>query len=144
MTWPALRWASSWPRCWDANPREPFYLRHVDRDLSHYNAVANEIEYPDVEANRLADVSGANRPFSLTNNNPQEIWNLTLEQAMQIALTNNRVMRTIGGQVQGPPEFLLRNPSWSPRFTIPPWPRATRTRAWKRPCRPSIRSSAAV
>ena len=88
-------------------PREPFYLRHVDRDLSHYNAVANEIEYPDVEADRLADVSGANRPFSLTNTDPKEIWNLTLEEAMQIALTNNKVMRTIGGQVQGPPEFML-------------------------------------
>jgi hypothetical protein len=36
-------------------PSEPFYLRHVDRDLSHYNAVANEIEYPDVETNRLAE-----------------------------------------------------------------------------------------
>jgi len=100
-------------------PSEPFYLRHVDRDLSHYNAVANEIEYPDVEANRLADVSGANRPFSLTNTEPKEIWNLTLEQAVQIALTNNRVMRTIGGQVQGPPEFLLRNPQLVPTVYDP-------------------------
>ena len=100
-------------------PRDPFYLRHVDRDLSHYNAVANEIEYPDVEADRLADVSGANRPFSLTNTDPKEIWNLTLEQAVQVALTNNKVMRSIGGQVQGPPEFILRNPALVPTVYDP-------------------------
>ena len=100
-------------------PRDPFYLRHVDRDLSHYNAVANTIEYPDVEADRLADVSGANRPFSLTNTNPKEIWNLTLEETTRIALTNNRVMRTIGGQVQGPPDFLLRNPQLVPTVYDP-------------------------
>jgi outer membrane protein TolC len=100
-------------------PREPFYLRHVDHDLSHYNAVATEIEYPDVEADRLADVSGANRPFSLTNTDPKEIWNLTLEQAVQIALSNNKVMRTIGGQVQGPPEFILRNPQLVPTVYDP-------------------------
>lgn len=100
-------------------PSQPFYLRHVDRDLSHYNAVANEIEYPDVEANRLADVSGCSRPFTLTNTDAKEIWNLTLEQAVQIALTNNRVMRSIGGQVQGPPEFLLRNPSLVPTVYDP-------------------------
>jgi outer membrane protein TolC len=100
-------------------PSEPFYLRHVDRDLSHYNAVANTIEYPDVETNRLTDVSGANRPFSLTNNEPRQIWNLALEQAVQIALTNNRVMRTIGGQVQGPPDFLLRNPQLVPTVYDP-------------------------
>jgi len=100
-------------------PREPFYLHHTDRDLSHYNVVATEIEYPDVEADRLADVSGANRPFSLTNTEPKEIWNLTLEQAVQIALTNNKVMRSLGGQVQGPPEFILRNPALVPTVYDP-------------------------
>ena len=72
-------------------------------DLSHYKGVATEIEYPDVEAERLADVAGAKRPFSLMNNEPQEIWDLTLEEAIQTALANNKVIRNIGGQIQGPP-----------------------------------------
>ena len=96
-------------------PQQPFYLKHVDGDLAHYKGVATEIEYPDVDADRLDDVSDAQRPFSLTNNDQgQEIWDLTLEEAMQIALRNNKVMRNIGGQVQGPPDFILRNPETGP------------------------------
>ncbi len=38
-------------------PQQPFYLKHVDGDLAHYKGVATEIEYPDVDADRLADVS---------------------------------------------------------------------------------------
>ena len=38
---------------------------------------------------------------------------------MQIALTNNKVMRSIGGQVQGPPEFILRNPQLVPTVYDP-------------------------
>ena len=52
-------------------PQQPFYLKHVDCDLSHYKGVATEIEYPDVDAQRLADAAGAKRPFSLLNNEPQ-------------------------------------------------------------------------
>ena len=90
-------------------PQQPFYLRHVDADLSHYKGVATEIEYPDVEAQRLADVAGAKRPLSLMNNEPQELWNLTLEEAVKTALANNKVIRNIGGQIQGAPSFILSN-----------------------------------
>ncbi len=100
-------------------PQQPFYLKHVDGDLAHYKGVATEIEYPDVDADRLADVSQAKRPFSLTNNDTKEFWNLRLEEAIQIALTNNKVMRNIGGQIQGPPDFLLRNPSLAPTIYDP-------------------------
>ena len=87
--------------CAGCQPQQPFYLKHVDGDLSHYKGVATEIEYPDVEAQRLADVEGAKRPLSLMNNDPQQIWNLTLEEAVQTALANNKVIRNIGGQIQG-------------------------------------------
>ena len=64
---------------------------------------------------------------------------------MQIALSNNKVMRAIGGQVQGPPEFLLRNPSPGPHgLRSRSGRKQSRTRAWKRPCRPSTRNSAAA
>jgi len=101
-------------------PQEPFYLKRIDGDLNHYIGVATQIEYPDVDSDRLPDVVEAQRPFSLLNPDKQEnYWDLTLEEAIQIALTNNKVMRTIGGQVQGPPDFLVRNPELAPTIYDP-------------------------
>ena len=102
-------------------PQEPFYLKNVDGDLAYYKGAATEIEYPDVDAERLDDVTAAKRPFSLSNRDPKDmdIWDLALEEAMQIALANNKVMRNIGGQVQGPPDYLLRNPELIPTIYDP-------------------------
>ena len=47
--------------------------------------MATEIEVPDVDADRLADVANATPPPSLMNRKDREIWNLTLEEAVQIA-----------------------------------------------------------
>ncbi|MGD0515927.1 MAG: TolC family protein [Thermoguttaceae bacterium] len=99
-------------------PQQPFYF-HEDKDLSHYKGMATEIEYPDVESCTLDDVQGAVRPFSLQNNQPTSVWDLKLEEAIRNALTNNKIMRTIGGQVQGPPEFLLRNSEAVPSIYDP-------------------------
>ncbi len=100
-------------------PQQPFYLKNVDNEYQYYKGVATEIKYPDVETDRLADVSDALRPLSLTNRGKQEKWNLPLEEAIRIALTNNRVMRNIGGQVQGPPDFIARNPEVVPTIYGP-------------------------
>ncbi|MBN2474185.1 MAG: TolC family protein [Pirellulales bacterium] len=80
------------------HPQQPVYL-FDDGDLSHYLDVATEIEYPDVEQESLGDVDGAVRPFSLGNSEPSEIWDLSLEEAVQIALANSKVMRSLGGLV---------------------------------------------
>lgn len=101
------------------HPQQPFYLKNVDNDFDHYKGVATEIEYPDVEAERLADVENALAPFSLQRKDNREIWDLTLEEAMRIALTNNKVMRNISGQVQGPPDFIARNPELAPTIYDP-------------------------
>lgn len=90
-------------------PQQPFYF-FEDGDLSHYLDVATEIEYPDVEEHTLAEVDAAARPFSLDNPEPDQIWELSLEEAIRFTLANSKVMRSIGGQVLGPPDFLLRNP----------------------------------
>jgi outer membrane protein TolC len=100
-------------------PQQPFYLHQVDEDLSHYKGVATEISVPDVDSDRLADVAQAQRPFSLLNNDPKNFWDLTLEEAMRTALTNNKIMRNIGGQIQGPPDFILRNPEVAPSIYGP-------------------------
>ncbi len=89
------------------HPQQPFYF-HEDGDLSHYIDQATDIEYADVEEDRLADVDGAIRPFSLAEDSkePREPWDLSLEEAIHIALANSKVMRTIGGQVLGPPQTI--------------------------------------
>jgi outer membrane protein TolC len=101
------------------HPQEPFYLKNVDNDLRYWKGEATDIAYPDVTAERLPDVADAIRPLSLLNRDTKNVWELTLEEAMQIALKNNKVMRNIGGQVQGPPEFILRNPELVPTIYDP-------------------------
>ncbi|MBU4399660.1 MAG: TolC family protein, partial [Planctomycetes bacterium] len=100
-------------------PQQPFYLKNVDNDYLHYKGVATEIEYPDVETERLADAENAQAPFSLQRKDNREIWDLTLEEAMRISLMNNKVMRNISGQVQGPPDFIARNPELAPTIYDP-------------------------
>ncbi|MEN6457801.1 MAG: TolC family protein [Thermoguttaceae bacterium] len=100
-------------------PQMPFYLKKTDGDLDHYIAKSTDIEAADVSVDRLADVSDALAPLSLRNRKNQEIWDLTLEEAVQNALKNNKVMRNIGGQVQGPPEYILRNPESIPTIYDP-------------------------
>jgi outer membrane protein TolC len=101
------------------HPQEPFYLKNVDNDLQYYKGQATEIEYPEVNADRLPDVSEAMRPWSLKHRDTKNVWELTLEEAIQIALKNNKVMRNIGGQVQGPPDFITRNPEVAPTIYDP-------------------------
>lgn len=99
-------------------PSQPFYF-FEDGDLSHYKGVATEIEYPDVEVNSLAEVDGAMPPLTLRNSEAREIWDLPLQDAVQYALQNSRVMRTLGGQVQATPGNLLRTPDIIPTVYDP-------------------------
>ncbi|TWT47508.1 TolC family protein [Botrimarina hoheduenensis] len=90
-------------------PTQPFYFME-DGDLSHYVDVATQIEYPDVEEPQLDEVSGAMRPLTLRNAEDYEVWDLTLEEATRITLTNSQVMRQLGGAVlDNAPETLSRN-----------------------------------
>lgn len=74
------------------HPAKPFYLRESG-DLSHYLDKATEIEHPDVDAPRLAEVDQAKAPFSVTNLDEMKIWELTLEECTQISLQNSKVIR---------------------------------------------------
>lgn len=90
-------------------PTQPFYFLE-DGDLSHYVDVATEIEYPDVEEPSLAEVTGALPPLTLRNAEDYEVWDLSLEEATRITLTNSQVMRVLGATVQeNAPETISRN-----------------------------------
>ncbi len=83
-------------------PQQPFYFRPND-DLSHYIGVSQTIDNADVHESSFSEIDGTIRPFSIGGPSPKDYWGLTLEQTMRIALENAKVMRQIGGQIQGPP-----------------------------------------
>jgi outer membrane protein TolC len=89
-------------------PQQPFYCRE-DGDLSHYIDVATDIEYPDVEEPSLDEVNNTRPPLTLKNNEDYEIWDLSLQEAVQITLCNSQVMRQLGARVQtNAPETISR------------------------------------
>lgn len=91
-------------------PTQPSYLLETGNEMAYYKDVATEIEYPDVESNRLAEVAGSMAPLTVLHTEKNEFWDLRLEEAVQYALANSKVMRNIGGQVLPTPTQLLRAP----------------------------------
>lgn len=79
-------------------PQQPFYVRE-DGDLSHYLGVATEIEYPDVDESPTCEVANTLPPLTLKNMENYEIWDLSLNEAVQITLCRSQVMRQLGGRV---------------------------------------------
>jgi outer membrane protein TolC len=94
-------------------PKQPFYF-HEDGDLSHYKDVATDIEYPDVESCTLDEVAGAAPPATLRNIEEREPWPLPLEEAVQTALANSKVVRQLRAGYTSPlipqADGLLRSP----------------------------------
>jgi outer membrane protein TolC len=89
-------------------PRQPFYLRE-DGDLSHYLGVATEIEYPDVDESPTCEVANTLAPLTLKNMENYEIWDLSLNEAVEITLCRSQVMRQLGGRiVSTAPETISR------------------------------------
>ncbi len=85
-------------------PLQPYFFAEDGNilgkgDLSHYLNVATDIEYPDVDAPPLEEVVGAQAPLSLNNSENFDVWDLTLEEATRIMLTNSKVLRQLGGRI---------------------------------------------
>ena len=78
------------------HPSQPFYF-HEDGDLSHYLDQATDIEYPDVCTASLPDSTESRAPLTITNPEFDELWDLTLEECISIALHNSKVIRNLGG-----------------------------------------------
>ncbi|MBN2023451.1 MAG: TolC family protein [Pirellulales bacterium] len=98
-------------------PQQPFYL-FEDGDLSHYKGIATDIEVPDVDYKSLDEVEGARAPWSLTNNTPKQVWELSLEEAVRIALRNSKVLRSLGASLAAP-DSLTRAPAMTPTIYDP-------------------------
>lgn len=77
-------------------PQQPIFLGG-DGNLDHLLNQQLNIEQPDHDEPPLADASQAREPLSLANPNFDNIWDLSLEEAVHIALTNSKVLRRYGG-----------------------------------------------
>src|SRR5205085_2069216 len=67
-----------------------------------YEQVASQIEYPAESAatQMNADESlAAPHPWTIDTKGTPEYWDLSLEEAIHLALANSRVMRDLGGAV---------------------------------------------
>ena len=109
-------------------PRQPFYF-FEDGDLSHYTGVVQKLEYPDIDQQPLDEAAGTLEPFTLTHAEVEEIWELSLEEAIRISLENGKVLRNLGGrfgsfggprpQTGEPPVSLLTAPEGTPTIYDP-------------------------
>lgn len=109
-------------------PRQPFYF-FEDGDLSHYVGAIQKLEYPDTEQQPLDEAAGTHEPMMLSNAKFDQIWELSLEEAIRTALENGKVLRNLGGrfgsfggprpQTGEPPVSLLTAPAATPSIYDP-------------------------
>ena len=102
----SMIWASG------CRPQQPHYL-FEDGDLSHYVGEATNIEFPDARVESLDEVEmdGQNRPLTLEHGiDPDKIWELSLEKAVQCALANNKIMRVLQQPLNESQDYLTRSP----------------------------------
>ncbi|WP_298866673.1 TolC family protein [uncultured Gimesia sp.] len=62
-----------------------------------YQRALTEIEYPNVEEVDEGDTLGTQAPATLSSSANPEYWDLTLEQAVQMALQHSKVLGDVGG-----------------------------------------------
>jgi len=97
-------------------PQRSFFLSPKGRFQEHYINKATKIDYPDVNVPSLPEVCYSTEPLTLDNPDPDAFWELTLEEAIHMALKNSKVIRTLSGLgfsqggVSGSPSMLLQSP----------------------------------
>lgn len=64
-----------------------------------YHAIATQIEYPSVEVCSLSEDWAALEPISLASVEQPEYWDVKLEEVVQMALSQSKVIRDLGGAV---------------------------------------------
>ncbi|MDR1289967.1 MAG: TolC family protein [Planctomycetaceae bacterium] len=98
-------------------PQQPLYLTEKGQYQKYLKTHATRIDYPDADVPKLNEVCGAIDPLSLTNPEPTGFWDISLEEAMHIALQNCKVIRTLNGVgfsgagTSGVPGALLSSPN---------------------------------
>jgi hypothetical protein len=89
-------------------PDELHYLGGDGPD--YYKDVATQIEYPTTEEERPAQVTTSTEPHTIFSRQKDQIWDMTLAQALELALANNKIIRS-AGSFGAPGNALMTNPN---------------------------------
>ena len=73
-------------------------------DVSYFQNFVTQIEYPDVNAPLDATALQTTMPHALQNPSELPTFDLTLQEAIQMALQSSDVLRTLGGSVVSAPQ----------------------------------------
>ncbi len=76
-------------------PHPPAYWNDQG-SLTHYLDQATALEHPDLETAILDEVTQSRPPITVANPDFESFWDLTLEEAVSIALQNSKVIRGYG------------------------------------------------
>ncbi len=81
--------------CWYR--RQEF--RFPEHQVGPHEAIATQIEYPDVEATIDPDLASSTAPRTTENPRDQEAMDISLAEAMRLAFASSDVIRNLGGSV---------------------------------------------
>lgn len=95
---------------------------HKANNGDFYRNLAKQVDYADPQLHAMQQVPH-DAPFTIENNLPTEYWNLPLEEAILLSLSNSTVLRDLGGQLLRSPAAIpsIHNPQiveTDPRFGI--------------------------
>lgn len=88
-----------------------------DADLQYYKDKTLEVEYPNVSEPTPPEVAYTQAPRTVKDAEVEEYWDLSLQEAIMLAIANNKMIRSRGEFLTG--GALLRNPGTSPSIYDP-------------------------
>lgn len=88
-----------------------------DADLQYYKTKSLEIEYPNVDDPTPPEVAYSQAPRTVKDAEVESYWDLSLQDAVLMAVANNKMIRTRGEFLNG--GTLLRNPTNAPSVYDP-------------------------
>lgn len=80
--------------------------QHSDLNQAHYQAVATEIDYPQVSSPPDQQAASTLPPWTVDDIDVAQFRDLTLEEAVQTALINTRVLRDLGARILDAPDVV--------------------------------------
>lgn len=99
-----------------SGPRKLVYLD--DADIEHYRDVATSIVDPTTDGPPQDRPEFAREPRRLSSKEQDEIWDLPLQDALNLALKNSEIIRS-SGTFLSPNNRLLANPDFAPSIFNP-------------------------
>ncbi|MEZ6053432.1 MAG: TolC family protein [Planctomycetaceae bacterium] len=85
-----------------------------DVEMREYREYATEIDFPDLDCELTAPSSAlAMEPRRLRNLHKDDLWDMTLQEAIKLSLSNCRILRS-SGQFLSPGNPILANPQFAP------------------------------